>query len=1499
MDSNQDSVSLKIQLDISQLPKAQQAASASVKQMYEDQNRQAKEANERAKRYAEEYAAFWLRAMDKIDARQSAETAKRMRSESQYSDWWNRELDKRERREESARRRAQREVDRINSETRRQAEEQARFHEQMAGRMAAATQKQQTQQAKWNATNFANNIGGTGGSGGGGGGINQVLAGMFGGGGGGNAPPPGAFLGAMMNGGGGGNNNNGNIFSAVAGGGSAGGAAFLGGMAGGALGGVFSKAFEVVQNVYGLIQRFAEFLSREFWQAVETGARAWLNYSAHIQQVRIGFDTLLGSGKAAHEMLRDLEQLAVKSPFQFEDLAEGARRLIAMGTAAGQVKELMTSIGNSVAAIGGRAAEFQRVVYAIGDIQAKGKLTGEEVRQLANNAVPVMKILGEATGKTSAELRKMIEEGKISSDFFIDAFQRYSEIHFGDAMDKQARTFLGALSNIEDGIKQKSEAAFKPLFDKISEITSRFGDVFTGSGGLMDVVEGAEGELLRVGSSIATQVVLGMAYYLGSGQAQNTILATFAKLFDPNRIAQAVAEGAYEGATGNRVNINPQDVPLNNPSLKPWKPSPLGSQVDPLEQQRRREAINFFSQLTGGDGEKAMERYHDALTALNDQIANFNAKTHEQHARLQLLKMGFSDLNNETARSVINAGKQLDLMEAQRKAAEKQKQVKERFDDTVLDAVRGANQKTIDLAMRDASALEEFNVNLALKLRDVGKEAGYSAEAVESAVERIRAALRVQDDAKNVKTAEDEFIRVGKAIDAVEFKLRGSSEADEAWLNFLVNSGLQAEYAAGKNEALVTKLDLLKHRYKSLAEAQEDWKRKQQYDSTIKQVSGDLDHLTEALRKQMDEFSRLDDATLLESFVEGLKHLKDFRYTDKGADDLLATVESMRSLGVLDDKFSKAWLDLNEVLQRSAVSAGMAALDAQHFANSVEDGLKVALKASAMISPLSTRRNELDREFTKLQREVGIEAATAAESYRNAWQRAINDVELRDLKASESRIRSQVEIADKTNFHSEQVRARFEEHVASMKGYTDIVADAFVGASDKIGQAFSKLFGLVTKHLGAFGEIVNDIATNLFKMVSNRLLMKLVDAMLGGGGGATNVGGFYGGGQKGFSLGGLIPGLGGMVLGGGAPGGTPVFNPAAGSGIGSVFGSQYQSLLSGGGSQIGKFDTFSGQAANGVFSAVGGSKGISTLFGNSATTLGGGLALTGAVMAPFTGLSLGGMLGGQSIFGRGLGMAGGLALGGAGAVALLGGANAAIFSSGGALSSLGGAAGLLTNPFTIGAGVALLAGAMILSRNKKRQEEEKVRNQATLDSKGQLDDLIRQVRNHRTDPMAALGQAADIRSKYMADMSQLKDKKTREHALLTVRELDYKIGQLRSAASNSLNDNARANITAAFATGGVVPGLPGEPRLIMAHGGEIIASLAHQSDDFVASAREAGIPGVRGGDGGGSGRNVSLNVELHVGTDTRDKLVVGGMESEAGYNVNVKQTKTALRHDIR
>ena len=47
----------------------------------------------------------------------------------------------------------------------------------------------------------------------------------------------------------------------------------------------------------------------------------------------------------------------------------------------------------------------------------------------------------------------------------------------------------------------------------------------------------------------------------------------------------------------------------------------------------------------------------------------------------------------------------------------------------------------------------------------------------------------------------------------------------------------------------------------------------------------------------------------------------------------------------------------------------------------------------------------------------------------------------------------------------------------------------------------------------------------------------------------------------------------------------------------------------------------------------------------------------------------------------------------------------------------------------------------------------------------------------------------------------------------------------------------------------------------------------------------------------GGGQNITLTVELSLGTDTQNRLFVNGGESSAGYKVIVKQVENHNRFD--
>ena len=201
--------------------------------------------------------------------------------------------------------------------------------------------------------------------------------------------------------------------------------------------------------------------------AVAIGGAAAVGFgvslAAQLEQARIGFTSMLGSGEEADAFLKNLQQFAAKTPFEFPDLVTGSRRLLAMGFSAEEVMPMLSSIGNAVAAMGGGAEEIGRVTIALGQMNAKGRVTAEEMMQLTEVGLPGWDILANAIGKTVAETQDLVTAGEISAETFQRAFNEDIPVRFGNAMEAQSQTLLGLFSTLKDTVSMALADAAAPL----------------------------------------------------------------------------------------------------------------------------------------------------------------------------------------------------------------------------------------------------------------------------------------------------------------------------------------------------------------------------------------------------------------------------------------------------------------------------------------------------------------------------------------------------------------------------------------------------------------------------------------------------------------------------------------------------------------------------------------------------------------------------------------------------------------------------------------------------------------------------------------------------------------------------------------------------------------------------------------------------------------------------------------------------------------------------
>lgn len=182
--------------------------------------------------------------------------------------------------------------------------------------------------------------------------------------------------------------------------------------------------------------------------------------AADLEQVKIAFQGLLGSAPAADDFIARLQKFAARTPFDFADVAKGSQKLIALGQTGSQAIATLTTVGNAAAAVGASGDAINRVVLAISQIQAKGKLSAEELNQIAEalpnfNRAQVIQNLADAFGVSTTEIQKFQQKGMIPAKAGIDAVLKSLQQVPGamGAMDRQADTLIGKFSTFKDTIK--------------------------------------------------------------------------------------------------------------------------------------------------------------------------------------------------------------------------------------------------------------------------------------------------------------------------------------------------------------------------------------------------------------------------------------------------------------------------------------------------------------------------------------------------------------------------------------------------------------------------------------------------------------------------------------------------------------------------------------------------------------------------------------------------------------------------------------------------------------------------------------------------------------------------------------------------------------------------------------------------------------------------------------------------------------------------------------
>lgn len=171
-----------------------------------------------------------------------------------------------------------------------------------------------------------------------------------------------------------------------------------------------------------------------------------------MHQSKIAFTTMLGSADQASAFLRDLQAFAAATPFEFPELVTASKKMLALGFDAKEVIPTLRNVGNATSGLGGGADVMGRIVLALGQMKAKGSVSAEEMKQLAEAGIPAWQALAGAIGVTVPEAMEMAKKKQIDSTTAIAALQGDMAKRFGGLMEQQSQTIQGTLANLHDTV---------------------------------------------------------------------------------------------------------------------------------------------------------------------------------------------------------------------------------------------------------------------------------------------------------------------------------------------------------------------------------------------------------------------------------------------------------------------------------------------------------------------------------------------------------------------------------------------------------------------------------------------------------------------------------------------------------------------------------------------------------------------------------------------------------------------------------------------------------------------------------------------------------------------------------------------------------------------------------------------------------------------------------------------------------------------------------------
>ena len=215
------------------------------------------------------------------------------------------------------------------------------------------------------------------------------------------------------------------------------------GLAGGATQ-VFETQDEAFKSYYGSLYDTAG-------QSTENMITSGSTIAGSREQTRMAFAQRFGSDEAAEDYLSQVEEMAARTNYSYDEIT-GYAKLLLNSYSADETFGVLQRLSDATAGLGLSSSDVTMMISGLSRMRTTGKATQEYLNYFSERGVDVYAALGQSLGVDKSQVAGLVTDGAVDGAQAAEAILTYINQEFGGLSEKLMGTYDAMVDNLDDGM---------------------------------------------------------------------------------------------------------------------------------------------------------------------------------------------------------------------------------------------------------------------------------------------------------------------------------------------------------------------------------------------------------------------------------------------------------------------------------------------------------------------------------------------------------------------------------------------------------------------------------------------------------------------------------------------------------------------------------------------------------------------------------------------------------------------------------------------------------------------------------------------------------------------------------------------------------------------------------------------------------------------------------------------------------------------------------------